>query len=121
MDSEHIGKLNQMSFTKSQNLEVQTFSIGELGKINPTPQKSCFPQLQMVETARSLISKLVEEKLQRERKTSKILKKSRKKNDNSGSIERVEQMPQNKVGEMNPVISIAKINVIVLSFPTESQ
>ena len=75
----------------------------------------------MVETARSLISKLVEEKLQRERKTSKILKKSRKKNDNSGSIERVEQMPQNKVGEMNPVISIAKINVIVLSFPTESQ
>ena len=30
-------------------------------------------------------------------------------------------MPQNKVGEMNPVISIAKINVIVLSFPTESQ
>ena len=75
----------------------------------------------MVETARSLISKLVEEKLQRERKTSKILKKSRKKNDNSGSIERVERMPQNKVGEMNPVISIAKINVIVLSFPTESQ
>lgn len=75
----------------------------------------------MVETARGLISKLVKEKLQRERKTSKILKKSRKKNDNSGSIERVEQMPQNKVGEMNPVISRAKINLIVLSFPTESQ
>ena len=79
LDSEHIGKLNQVSFTKSQNLEAQTFSIDELGKIKPTPQKSCFPQLQMVETARSLISKLVKEKLQRERKTSKILKKSRKK------------------------------------------
>lgn len=49
--AEHIGKLNQMSLTKSQNLKVQTFSIGELGKIKPTPQKSCFPQLQMVETA----------------------------------------------------------------------
>lgn len=49
--AEHIGKLNQMFLTKSQNLKVQTFSIGELGKIKPTAQKSCFPQLQMVETA----------------------------------------------------------------------
>lgn len=56
-----------MSLTKSQNLEVQTFSIGELGKIKPAPQKSCFPQLPMVQTAYSLTSKLVEEKLQREK------------------------------------------------------
>lgn len=63
----------------------------------------------------------MEEKLWRERKTSKILKKSRKKNDNSESIERLEQMPQNKVGEMNLVISVAETNVIILSFPTKSQ
>lgn len=63
----------------------------------------------------------MEEKLWGERKTSKILKKSRKKNDNSESIERLEQMPQNKVGEMNLVISVAETNVIILSFPTKSQ
>lgn len=63
----------------------------------------------------------MEEKLWRERKTSKILKKSRKKNDNSESIERLEQMPQNKVGEMNLVISVAETKVIILSFPTKSQ
>lgn len=71
-----------------------------------------------MEIARSLISKLVEEKLQRERKTSKILKKSRGKSDNR-SIETVEQMPQNKVVETYPVISVTKINAIVLSFPTK--
>ena len=71
-----------------------------------------------MEIARSLISKLVEEKLQRERKTSKILKRSRRKSANR-SIEIVEQMPQNKVVEMYPVISVTKINAIVLSFPTK--
>ena len=39
----------------------------ESGKIKPAPQKSCFPQLPMVQTAYSLTSKLVEEKLQREK------------------------------------------------------
>lgn len=71
-----------------------------------------------MEIARHLISKLVEEKLQRERRTSKILEKSRGKSDNR-SIETVEQMPQDKVVEMYPVILVTKINAIVLSFPTK--
>lgn len=75
----------------------------------------------MKESAHGLISKFVEEKLQRERRTSKILKKSRKKSCNRRNIERVEQVPQNKVVEMNPVISVTEINAIVLIFPIKKQ
>lgn len=75
----------------------------------------------MKESAHGLNSKFVEEKLQRERRTSKILKKSRKKSCNRRNIERVEQVPQNKVVEMNPVISVTEINAIVLIFPIKKQ
>lgn len=65
-----------------------------------------------------VISKLVETKLQRERKKlQKNPQEVKKENGNRRNIEKVEHIPQNKIVEINPNILVAKLNAIALSFP----
>lgn len=65
-----------------------------------------------------VISKLVETKLQRERKKlQKNPQEVKKENGNRRNIEKVEHIPQNKIVEINPNILVAKLSAIALSFP----